>query len=328
MMNIKYYYPYDDIIKPNVNTLADDMVLIDHLNGFRQDRSNELFDALSNIAESRNSRISVTYHNVLDKQILDLYPNLIIKFSADLQNQLNLQRLSSYKNHPPVDIKNFVCSFNGSPHVGRKLLVSALHKFGYYTPAYCSKNMSYTVDELDGHVSAYTHDDRFYRKFFLSDDSDTFFQTINSFGRSQYDQSVTYDHANNIYNLQTKLTESFLHIVSETLATSYVPNITEKFLYSVVTRGLFLSYAQPGWHEHVEKFYGFKKYTKIFDYTFDSIENPIARMIELMTMISKFQKLSNFDLHDLYSIEIDAIDYNYDHYFSGDYFKKLKECEY
>jgi len=74
----------------------------------------------------------------------------------------------------------------------------------------------------------------------------------------------------------------------------------------------------------VEKFYGFKKYTKLFDYTFDTIENPIKRLLELMTMISKFQKLSYDDLYDLYLLELDTINYNYDHYFSRDYIKNWK----
>jgi hypothetical protein len=107
------------------------------------------------------------------------------------------------------------------------------------------------------------------------------------------------------------------------VATSYVPFVTEKFLYSIVTRGLFLAYAQPGWHAHVEKYYGFKRYTKLFDYRFDSIQNPVERLVELMTMIGKFSHFSPAEWHDLYLIEQDTIEYNYDHYFSQDYLKSL-----
>ena len=108
------------------------------------------------------------------------------------------------------------------------------------------------------------------------------------------------------------------------MATSYYPFVTEKFLYSIVTRGLFLSYAPPGWHGHIEKYYGFKKYTKLFDYRFDTIQNPIERLIELISMISKFSTLSIHDWNDLYLMEQDAIEYNYNHYFSGDYLKHIK----
>jgi hypothetical protein len=116
-----------------------------------------------------------------------------------------------------------------------------------------------------------------------------------------------------------------MHIVRETMATRYYPYETEKFLYSIVTRGLFLAYAQPGWHSHLEKYYGFKRYTKLFDYRFDDIQNPIERLVELITMISKFSCLSPAEWTDLYEIEQDTIEYNYDHYFSGVYLTKLKE---
>jgi len=133
---------------------------------------------------------------------------------------------------------------------------------------------------------------------------------------------VRYDHASNIYNLEDKLTQSFIHIVSETMATSYYPYVTEKSLYSIVTRGLFLAYAQPQWHAHLSTYYGFKQYNKIFDYSFDEIKNPVKRLIRLMEMISKFAHLSVDDWVDLYQMEMDAIEYNYDHYFS----KRYIEC--
>ena len=109
------------------------------------------------------------------------------------------------------------------------------------------------------------------------------------------------------------------------MATSYYPFVTEKLLYSVVTRGLFLAYAQPGWHSHLEKYYGFKRYTKLFDYRFDDIQNPIERLVELITMISKFSCLSPAEWTDLYEIEQDTIEYNYNHYFSQQYLECLSE---
>jgi hypothetical protein len=107
------------------------------------------------------------------------------------------------------------------------------------------------------------------------------------------------------------------------MSTSYYPFVTEKFLYSVVTRGLFLSYAQPGWHNHLENYYGFKKYDKIFDYSFDTVECPIDRLLTLMSILSKFSILSKADLHDLYLMEHDTIEYNYNNYFSNAYLERL-----
>jgi hypothetical protein len=312
-------YPYTEIMLWQDQLLPEMITLQDHLCGHEQDMSNVVLARLNTLAGVQNKKLTVRYHSVLDHTVTINYPNLIIKFDHMFQNTVNLKKFQKYNIHPEVDFKNFLCSFNGSPHVSRKLLVSILQKFGYFDPEYCSKNFSHTSNILDGHISDYVaNHDQFYRKFFIADNNDTFFDTIYSFGH------IRFDHANNIYNLENKLTKSFLHIVSETMATSYYPFVTEKFLYSVVTRGLFLAYAQPGWHTHLEKYYGFKKYTKLFDYHFDTIQNPIKRLVELMSMILKFSVLSKDDWQDLYEIEKDAIEYNYDHYFSGDYLKKLQ----
>lgn len=292
-----------------------DIVLVDHLNGFDSTYNNVVLNWLCK--KHYTNKIYTEY--VIDNCLRDRYKTLDLRFSAELQNDVTFLETQSYKIHPTINYKNFICSFNGTPHISRKLLVSCLQKFGWFNPDYCSKNFSYSVNVIDGHLIDYVGSkNSYYNKFFLSADSEDFFQKIYSFGH------IRFKHDKNIYTLENKLTESFLHIVSETLATSYYPFVTEKFLYSIITRGLFLSYAQPGWHDHIEKYHGFKKYTKLFDYKFDSILNPVERLIELMSMISKFSVLSVDDWNDLYLLEQDTIEYNYNHYFSKDYLKQLK----
>ena len=296
----------------------DTVCATDHLGGFNQSLKSTGLDNV--IAYARSQRINnICTGYVFDNQIQLQYPEFNFVYQQYLVGGHGWEDLFNYKIHPVNSFNNFLCSFNGSAHVGRRLLVAILQKFGYFDPGHCSKNFSYTTDILDGHISDYvdTHS-RFYRKFFIPANSEEFFQKIYSFGH------VRFKHGKNIYNLENKLTQSFVHVVSETMATSYYPFVTEKFLYSIVTRGLFLSYAPPGWHGHIEKYYGFKKYTKLFDYRFDTIQNPIERLIELISMISKFSTLSIHDWNDLYLMEQDAIEYNYNHYFSGDYLKHIK----
>src|SRR6056300_98789 len=306
---------YSDILNDKINFGSDTIQLIDHLNGFDIFRQNVILDYLSNQNIKNDIETMYIFDNLDDK-----YVNLNLKFSPYLQNRYNLRHFKDYQNHPEVNIKNFLCSFNGSDHVSRKLLTACLYKMKLFNPMYCSKNYAYSLDKLDGHITDYVGiDDRYYRKFFISEDSENFFQTLYSFGY------VRFDHAKNIYNLENKLTESFVHIVSECMATSYYPFVTEKFLYSVVTRGLFLAYAQPGWHAHIEKYLGFKLYTKLFDYRFDSIKNPIERLVSLIEMIYKFILLSNDEWYDLYLMEQETIEYNYDHYFSGRFLQQLKQ---
>lgn len=316
------------IIKPpyaeleNLDKLSIAFQLQDHLYGFDADGTNYFLKRLNKYAESQDIKYQIGYHNVLEHHIHSLYPNLDIKLFSDWQNRLNLDKFLQYTQHPEVNYKNFICSFNGTEHVSRKLLVAILEKFNYFSIEHCSKNIAFSVNTLDGHIQDLVGDQHsFYRKFFISDHSEKFFQSINSFGHVQQ------QHDKNIYNLESKITQSFLHVVSESMATSHVPFVTEKFLYSVVTRGLFLTYAQPGWHTHVEKYYGFKLYDKLFDYRFDAIQNPVERLVELMSMISKFSILTADEWMDLYHLEQDTIEYNYDHYFSGAYIRHLKTYE-
>ena len=288
------------------------VILKDHLGGFEKQLYNVHLYKFDAYAKKLDIIGDVVVTSFLDERVQKKYSNLNIKYSVPKQLWNSFE---NYNIHPDLNYKNFICSFNGSGHVSRQLLTSILNKFGYFVKGYCSKNSKQLGNEIDEHITYYVENTEFYNKFF--DCTDEFNQQINSFGH------VRFEHDKNIYNLENKLTQSFLHIVSETMATSYYPFLTEKFLYSIVTRGLFLTYAQPGWHAHIEKYYGFKLYTKLFDYRFDSIINPVERLVELMTIIGKFSKLTPHEWHDLYLLEQDNIEFNYNHYFSKDCLKSL-----
>lgn len=291
---------------------CDHYSLLDHGGGFDQYLRNPRLDSV------RHKPCQVDCEYFVDDRIQSTYPNIQFQFSS-FKSEL-LESFRDYHEHPEQTFQKFLCSFNGSDQVNRKFLTAALHRWGYFNPDTCSKNFKSTQLKIDGHLADYLDptQHRFYRKFFMTDSSPDFFSQIYSFG---YDR---FDHAANIYNLADKIAQCFLHVVSETQATSYYPFVTEKFLYSVVTRGLFVAYAPPGWHDHVERYYGFRKYDGIFDYRFDSIENPVERLVELMSMISKFSVLSSDDWRDLYEMQSDTIEYNYAHYFSGRYLNIYK----
>ena len=268
----------------SVETLPTNLAITDHLLGFNYKFHNSLLDHINQHAMDTDKRYDVILNLPLEKAVKDLYPNLNLRFKNS--NWL-FEKLSDYRQCSSHNLKNFVCSFNGYGHVGRQLLVAILHKFNFFNPEYCSKNFTYTSDNIYGHIQMYAPElSKFYERFFLVEDA-TFEQTI-------YNLNIhPYNHPTNILLLETKLINSFLNLIGETIPTSYCPFVTEKFIYSIVTKGLFLCYAQPGWHTHVEKYYGFKQYTQIFDYKFDNIQNPIERLIELITMISTFSFLSS-----------------------------------
>jgi hypothetical protein len=313
MQEIKHYN-YDQVID-SPETIQSTVELVDHLCGFESDLSNPILDSLQKYADQVDQNYTVILTNPIMPAVQAHYPRLLIKYHMP---EDMFDSFETYNIHPEISYKNFICSFNGSPHVGRKLLVSILHKFGYFNSNYCSKNFVFSEEILNGHIRNYTGDqESFYSKFFAT--TEDFLQTVYSFGHLQY------DHKTNIQNLESKITESFIHLVSETVSTGYHPFVTEKFLYSVVTRGLFICNAQPGYHDYLEKYFGFKKYNSIFDYSFDQIQNPVERVVALMSMLSKFSYLTPAEWHDLRLLEQDTIEYNYNHYYSGQYLKHLQE---
>lgn len=309
------YTDIDNIDKKTITSIN----FYDHMQGFDKNLTNPLLDKI------RDCNLTVSTEYLFDSSVKLQYPNLKFYYNHDMWiTGNNVYDLTKYQIQPEIDYKNFICSFNGSRHVSRYLLSSILENQGYFDPNYSSKNFTGSNDEILGHLSSLdlTEDEiELYDKFFKN--ADEFNSTVYSFGH------IRTDHRKNLYfNLQDKLTQSFVHLVSETMATSYYPFVTEKFLYSIITRGLFVTYAQPGWHAHIEKYYGFKLYDKIFDYSFDSIQNPVKRLIKLIEMISKFSTLSVDDWRDLYGVlEKDTIEYNYNHYFSGNYLEHLKQFD-
>lgn len=318
-------YPYREILSGDGSALPGQFVLTDHIGGFNQHLHSTILDAVHDIAERANRTFDIYYIHFIDPkfraQLSEVYPRINMLWSGELyRNYMAWQNeFKSYRKHPDLNYKNFVCSFNGSDHPSRRMLVAALERWSYYDPQYISKNFSFDPDVLDGHIQDYTgSNDRLYRKFFLGDNHE-FCRTVNSF---EYERI---DHEANIRKLEQKLVESFVHVVSESMSTSCYPFVSEKFLYSVVTRGLFVTWGQPGWHQHLEEYWGFRLYRNIFDYRFDTLTNPVERLVEMMCMLSKFKNLSCHDWHDLYELETENIEFNYQHYYTDDYIKHLDQ---
>jgi hypothetical protein len=317
------YQVFNDISQSEI---PDSFILLDHIHGFDVNKENSILNFLDRRSAEKQKKYDIKTQYIFNDDVLKNYKNLNIQFSLDAQHSINfshydiIDKLTKNKN-----IKNFVCSFNGADHLSRQFLTSALYKFGWFKHEFCTKNFIASRDRIDGNLDWYTNENTnsFFRKFIISDtqESEMFYNNTHGFSYSPY------EHLHNIQVLETPISLSFVQIVSETLGTSYYPFITEKFLYSIVTKGLFVTYGQPGWHDHLEKYYGFKKYDKIFNYEFDQIDNPVVRLVKILEMLSKFERLSEEDWHDLYRMEYETIEYNYDHYFSRGYLHHLKNID-
>lgn len=292
------------------------VILRDYINGFDSKLTNKILDHLHDLDGPRSKIYwGMPWHPAVIKN----YPDLDLIVDHDLCEEYLYKPLYRYTQHPTVEIDRFVCSFNGSGHVGRRLLVSAMRKLNFFDSSSCTKNFVYAAAEIDGHVSDYVDESRarYLAKFIVSKDT-MFDSSCYTFAEWNKNRFI---HDSNIEKLAPIITRCFMHLVSESWSHSYQPFITEKFLYSVLNRGLFLAYAQPGWHHMLRDFYGFRWYSDIFNYDFDLVSNPIERLHRLMAEVQKFQNLSVDDWRDLYLIESNTIEYNYNHFMSRDFYK-------
>ena len=302
----------DFVLDPSVTQV----VLIDHLGGFDRDLNCNVLHKLN----SMDRMIDVYCEYFFDDSVKQKYQNLNLYFDIDLWTEQNfVTTFENHKIHQDIAFENFLCTFAGVNHVSRRLLLAHLNKIGWFNPEYSTKNFAYTDLEIDGDIQMLQGKD-FYHKFFI--DETNFKQKISSVSYN------TINHVNNIKMLEKSITSSFVHLVGETVAESHVPFVTEKFLYSVVNRGIFVGFGQPGWHQFLQKNLGFCLYKTLFDYSFDNITNALDRILAITSMLFKYSTLGKNDLHDLYLLEKDNIEYNYDHYFSRDYIQSLKTVTY
>lgn len=325
-----FTFPYHDILQ-DATDWPGEFFLSDHIGGFSWDMHNDVLAMIDRRGKAKGIRYNVKYIHFIDPfhrfLIEQNYPNINLLWHTDFVNHQLLYQFCyfrDYNTHPDVDFKNFVCSFNRNIDVGRKLVLAHLHQRGWADLDYVSKGFVFTVDELDGHIQDFVGEQSaLYRKFFINSHSEDFFKSTRIFGDNILGPG--HDQKHGIRTLAPLLTQSFVHLSSECMSISAYPYVTEKFLYSVVNRGLFVSNAQPGWHGHVERYYGFRQFNKVFDYRFDTISDPVRRLIALTDMLSKFSRLSKLDWHDLYGVEHETLEFNYDHYFSNGWINQLSQ---
>jgi hypothetical protein len=306
-------------------TDLDQVILRDHLEGFTHDYTNLTLYHL----DERCTNLLVRTEYIFDTEMQYRYRNLDLKFDIDAWMHGNqIGSFASYSAPAPQAPEHFLSCFLGSPHVGRKLLAAILHRNGWFN-SQCSKPFAVDVGTVDGHIQELTGSrERLYVKLFLGPDSQRFLTSIQDpYGYNQSDSPWAAEAHNNhtrvLGTIGPAIQSSFVNLISETLPTSYYPFVTERLFYSVVNQGLFLAYAQPGWHRHIADQFGFKLFD-IFDYSFDKILDPVERLVSLTSMLSPFSRLSSQDWQDLQDMEKHTVEYNWHHFVSGDYVKFIK----
>jgi hypothetical protein len=302
-----------------VKRINDSTVLArDHLGGFNSDYENNILDSIE-------SGTTVYTEYIFSDVVKNQYPNLNLRFDAELMIRGNcLEQLSNLAQTFIVDnrtfipevgngrITHFLCCFNRSAHVSREWAVSWLHHLNWFNPYYCSKHFPIQ------HHFCHTHPD-----LKTQYQNHTFDQTfLNSIVMFDYNGTST-DHRSHLQVLSPKIQQCFVQLVTETVSESYCPFPTEKFLYPILNKTLWVAYAQPGYHQFIEQHMGFKQY-QTFDYEFDNIADPLNRLKAITDMLAPFAQLSRLDWHDIYLVEKDTMDHNLELIRTGSFVNKIR----
>ena len=279
-------------------TPSGEIIYYDHLGGFDAVGNNEVLHTVE-----PGSTVRTEY--LLPLEIKQLYPSLDIKFDAELMIENNLlQQAVAWPNKINKEYKNFLCCFNYGYHSGRELLVSKLFQLKWFNFDYCTKGFSIQSTSIDLSV-----EEKIFRQ-----------QT------SVIPKLIEYNLTQDLILLSPMIQKSFVQLVSETLPDSYVPFPTEKIVFPIINQTLWVAYAPPGYHSWIKKYLGLRHYS-VFDYAFDSIQDPVERLDRLTTMLEPFSKMSDSQWQEIYQQEIETIEFNFNHVTSGAFIEHLRQFD-
>jgi hypothetical protein len=293
---LRPFHGFNDWIKQV--TPSGEIIYYDHLGGFDAVGNNEVLRTVD-----PGSTVRTEY--LLTTEIKQLYPKIDIKFDAELMIKNNLfNQAMSWSNTINKEYKNFLCCFNYGYHCGRELLVSKLFNLKWFNFDYCTKGFSIQDTGID-----------------LSDEEKIFNRHI-----SIIPKLIGYNLIEDLTALSPMIQKSFVHLVSETLPDSYIPFPTEKMLFPILNQTLWVAYAPPGYHNWVNQHLGIRSYS-VFDYSFDSIQDPVKRLNALTEMLEPFSKMSVAQWQEIYQQEANIIKFNFDHVSSGAFMEHLRQFD-
>ena len=310
--------------------------LQDHLGGFDSNYKNGLLDTFE-----PGTTIFTEY--LLSDHVKSNYSFLNIMFDAELMIQQNhFQKFVRYAANNILDHKlqldrtNFLSSFNMRKYPERQQLVAWLYELGWFDDNFCSKYfmIDQCLKEVKSLYSKYIGQDydclpkkisrqQFYCKIVQFDNHvqypDGVLESVN-------DDPLHYRHLDNLITLESKNKKSFVNLVSETQPGNYIPFPTEKFLYPVVHKTLWIAHASPGYHKFLNNYLGFRMY-QCFDYEFDQELDSVDRIGKITQMLKIFSSMTQDEWHSIYQQEKDTIEFNFEHVASGEFIKHLQQFD-
>mgnify|MGYP007083429990 CR=1 FL=1 len=235
------------------------------------------------------------------------YPQLQLKFSAWLWLYANrIWPISDTANllaRPSNRRQTFLSAFFRSNQPERHGIMAMLNDRGWFNPDFCSKHFELDPEQLIRLGIEYDQVDP------------NFATTI-----VKHDFVSPGDHVHNLQTLSEIIQSSFVHFVVETKAwDTTVCFPTEKFLYAVANRTLWLATAPPNYHKMINQQFGFRLHS-CFDYFFDSRWEQRDRLSLLLEQFQQFSKYTPAQWQQIYAAEQDTLEYNYQRLASMEFF--------
>jgi hypothetical protein len=211
----------------------------------------------------------------------------------------------------------------------RQKLVAWLHELGWFNDNFCSKYfvIEQDLDDVKLLYSKYIGHD--YGRLQKKISRQQFYCKIvqfDNYAQNSNDKLLHFNHDNNLITLESKNKKSFVNLVSETQPGNYIPFPTEKFLYPVVHKTLWIAHASPGYHKFLNNYLGFRMH-QCFDYEFDQELDSVVRIGKITQMLKKFSTMTQDEWHSIYEQEKDTIEFNFEHVASGEFIKHLQQFD-
>jgi hypothetical protein len=131
------------------------------------------------------------------------------------------------------------------------------------------------------------------------------------------DQTIIPNHSF-VLSAVPETQESFVYVVTETCYWEQKCHLTEKIFKPILSKMPFILVG-PAHNLAYLRSYGFKTFDKWINESYDTIEDPIARMNMIGAVLSDLCALSLHDLECMLAEMQEVLDYNYNLFYSNDF---------
>jgi hypothetical protein len=115
---------------------------------------------------------------------------------------------------------------------------------------------------------------------------------------------------------------SLVYLVTETLFFGQRNHLTEKTFKPICLRMPFIIASNAGSLAYLRR-YGFKTFSSVWDESYDNETNDLARVEKIAQLVKHLDSMSQIELQQLHDATKHIVEYNYNHFYNGDFEKIL-----